>query len=105
MAESIEFYTNDIRDRLGEDSGLNATIKFDFKGDGYIHVDGKSVPNQVTNEDRPADCTLVMKFADFQKLSDGKLNAGKALLFGKIKVKGNMLVARKLAPIMGESVD
>ncbi len=105
MAESIEFYTSDIRDRLGDDSGLNATIKFDFKGDGFIHVDGKSVPNQVTNEDKPADCTLVMKFTDFQKLSDGKLNAGKALLFGKIKVKGNMLVARKLAPIMGESVD
>ena len=102
---TIEFYTNDIRERLGENSGLGNTIKFDFKGEGFIFVDGKSVPNRVSNDDEKADCTLVISLKDFNKLVDGKLKPTRALLLGKLKVKGNMLVARKLPAVMGEEID
>lgn len=102
---TIDYYTKDIRDRLGENSGLGNTIKFDFKGDGFIFVDGKSVPNIVNNDDARADCTVVISLKDFNKLVDGTLKPTRALLLGKLKVKGNMLVARKLGPVLGAEVE
>ena len=42
----------------GKDTGLGATVKFDFEGDGCIFLDGKSNPNTVSDQDQDADCTL-----------------------------------------------
>ena len=33
----------------GKDTGLGATVKFDFEGAGCIFLDGKSRPNTVTD--------------------------------------------------------
>ena len=44
----------------GKDTGLGATVKFDFEGAGCIYLDGKSNPNTVSDEDKDADCTLSM---------------------------------------------
>jgi putative sterol carrier protein len=84
---------------VGEDSGLGKTLKFDFKGDGFIHIDGGSV----TNDDKPADCTIVIAFDDFQLMADGKLDPTMAFMQGKIKVNGDMSVAMKLQPIMAKA--
>jgi putative sterol carrier protein len=84
---------------VGEDSGLGKTLKFDFKGDGFIHIDGGSV----TNDDKPADCTIVIAFDDFQSMADGKLDPTMAFMQGKIKVNGDMSVAMKLQPIMAKA--
>ena len=35
----------------GKDTGLGATVKFDFEGAGCIFLDGKSNPNTVSDED------------------------------------------------------
>lgn len=97
---TLEFYTNDIRSRLGTDSDINATMKFDFGKDGVIFVDAKNVPHSVDNEDRKADCTMKISLANFTKMADGKLNPAIALATGKIKIRGNMLVARKMQPVL-----
>ena len=39
----------------GKDTGLGATVKFDFEGAGCIYLDGKSSPNTVSDEDKDAD--------------------------------------------------
>lgn len=95
----IQAITAQMRDRVGDSSGLNATLKFAFE-DGFIYIDGKSTPNTVTNEDKPADCTIKVKFADFIQISEGKMDPTTAFMMGKLKVEGNTAVAMKLGPIM-----
>ena len=48
---TLEEITERFRGAVGADSGLGRSLKFDLKGDGFIHIDGGSV----TNEDKPAD--------------------------------------------------
>ena len=41
----------------GKDTGLGATVKFDFEGAGCIFLDGKAIQNTVSGDDQEADCT------------------------------------------------
>ena len=43
--------TEALRAKVGDASGLNATLKFDCGADGVLVIDGKSVPNTVSNTD------------------------------------------------------
>lgn len=97
---TLEELTGKIRAGVGENSGLNKTLKFDFGEDGKIYVDGKSAPNTVSNEDLPADCTVSVKFNDFIAMAEGKLDAMMAFMQGKMRVQGDMTVAQKLTPIL-----
>lgn len=98
---NLEQMTDGLRERVGEDAGIDATIKFDFGDDGVIFFDGESTPNSVTNEDRDADCTITMSFENFQKLVDGELNPTTAFMMGKLKIDGSMGVAMKLQGLLG----
>ncbi len=97
----LQEITEGMRERVGEDSGLNATIKFDFGDDGIIFVDGESSPNSVSNEDREADCTIKISIENFEKLVDGDLNPTTAFMMGKLKIDGSMGVAMKLQGLLG----
>ena len=48
---SLENYTEQVRSKVGEASGLNATIKFAFKEGGALFIDGKGTPNSVSNDE------------------------------------------------------
>lgn len=98
---SLETVTNGIRERMGESSGLNATLKFDFGADGIIYVDGVATPNTVSNEDKDADCTITMSLDDFKSLVNGDLDGATAFMMGKLKVSGNMGIAMKLSTLLG----
>ncbi|PIR22189.1 MAG: hypothetical protein COV44_09235 [Deltaproteobacteria bacterium CG11_big_fil_rev_8_21_14_0_20_45_16] len=43
-----------------------------------------------------ADCSIQISKADFEKLVSGSLNIPLALTFGKIKIKGDLLLFAKL---------
>ncbi|PWR22190.1 SCP2 sterol-binding domain-containing protein [Zavarzinia compransoris] len=90
----------EVARRLGADSSLDATLKVDFRGEGFVYIDGTVKPNTVTNEDRPADCTISVTLNDFRAMTDGKLNGTTAFMTGRLKVQGNMGVAMKLGPIL-----
>lgn len=92
--------TEEIRKRLGDNSGLGKTVKLDFGSEGKIFIDGASSPNAVTNDDKPADATIAMSWADFESLIDGKLDPMMAFMQGKMKIQGDMMIAQKLAPIL-----
>ena len=97
---SLDALTNRIKEKVGTNSGLDATVKFDLGGDGIIFVDGKSSPNSVSNEDKDADCTISMSRENFEKLLEGELDPTTAYMFGKLKVAGNMGVAMKLSKVI-----
>eukprot|EP00729_Bicosta_minor_P019218 gene19218-33226_t len=45
---------------------------------------------------KKAGCTLTLSEADFLKLVSGELDAMKAFMGGKLKIKGNIMLAQKL---------
>jgi putative sterol carrier protein len=92
--------TDGMSKRLGENSGLDATIKFVFDNGEIIYIDGKSTPNNVNNEDNHADVTLKMSIETFNKLRRKELNAMMAVMTGAIKLEGNPLAAMKLEQLL-----
>merc|ERR1739845_140319 len=51
-------------------------------------------------ENASPDCTITMADADFLAMADGKLDGMQAFMGGKLKIKGNMMLAQKLAGII-----
>jgi len=97
---TLEEITEGMRDRVGDDSGLDATLKFDFGDDGVIFLDGTSSPNTVTNEDKDADCTMKISKENFLAMVNGDLDGTTAFMMGKLKIEGNMGVAMKLQSVL-----
>jgi putative sterol carrier protein len=92
--------TSALRAKVGDDSGLNAILKFDCGADGVAVIDGKSVPNSVSNEDREADCTVAISLENLAALLSGELNPMNGFMMGKFKVSGDMSVAMKLQRVV-----
>ena len=84
----------------GKDSGLGATVKFNFEGAGCVFLDGKVNPNTVSSDDKDADCTLTMSIETFEKMSSGELDGTSAFMQGQLKVDGDMSIAMKLSSVM-----
>jgi len=92
--------TAGMSQKLGENSGLDATIKFVFENGEIIYIDGKGTPNSVTNNDNPADVTLKMSIETLNKLRRKELNAMMAVMTGTIKLEGNPMAAMKLDQLL-----
>ncbi|CAN5240543.1 SCP2 sterol-binding domain-containing protein [soil metagenome] len=96
---TLEEITDRFKTAVGSDSGLGKTIKFDLKGEGFIFIDGGSV----TNEDKAADCTIIVDKEDFEKMAAGSLDPTMAFMQGKLKINGDMGVAMKLQPLLAKA--
>lgn len=49
--------------------------------------------------------TLVLSDADFAKLMSGKANAQKLFMSGKLKIKGDVMKATKMEPVLKKAQD
>jgi putative sterol carrier protein len=96
----LQTCTETIRAKMGDSSGLNATLKFDCGADGVVYLDGKSVPNSVSNENKDADCTVAITLANLAALLNGELEPATGFMMGKFKVSGDMSVALKLQRVV-----
>ncbi|GAA5817803.1 hypothetical protein MFLAVUS_011359 [Mucor flavus] len=67
--------------------GKSETFTVDLKKDGVV-VKGKGK--------NKADAVIAINDADFIQLASGKLNGQKAYMSGKLKIKGQMMLATKL---------
>ena len=92
--------TEHIRNAVGDNSGLGKTVKLDFGDDGKIFIDGASAPNTVSNDDKPADATVSIKWDDFVALAEGRLDPMMAFMQGKLKVEGDMSIAMALSQVI-----
>ncbi len=97
---NLQECTETIRGKVGDDSGLNAVLKFDCGSDGIIVIDGASTPNTVGNEDRDTDCTIAITLENLNALLTGALNPVTGFMSGKFKVSGDMSVAMKLQKVV-----
>jgi putative sterol carrier protein len=88
--------TERLRAALKDRAGLPKSLKLDFKGEGFVHVDGQSV----TNDDAPADYTVVVSREDLEALARGELDPMSAMLRGRLKIKGDMAVAMQLQSML-----
>lgn len=97
---SIENITSTIKQKVGTDCGLGSSIKFHCGSDGVVLVDATVVPNVVSNEDNPAQCTVKMKMSDLEDMLAGKLDPMAAFSLGKLQLEGDLGVAMKLGTLM-----
>ncbi|MFZ4478652.1 MAG: SCP2 sterol-binding domain-containing protein [Rhodoferax sp.] len=97
---NIEACTEAIRTKVGADSGLAATLKFDCGPDGVIYIDGKSTPNTVSNSSDDADCTVGITLENLNAMLSGELEPANGFMAGKLKVTGDMSVAMRLQRVI-----
>ena len=97
---NLEDCTQAIRTKVGADSGLNATLKFDCASDGTIYIDGRSAPNTVSNDSAEADCTVGITLDNLNALLSGELEPATGFMVGKLKVAGDMSVAMRLQRVI-----
>ncbi len=74
---------------LADHGGLDRSVKFNFKGDGQIHISG----TEAVSEDKDADCTITLKKDDFMAMVKREMNPVGAFMSGRIKVSGDKSVA------------
>ena len=97
---NLEECTAAIRAKVGSDSGLNATLKFDCAPDGVILIDAKSTPNAVSNDDAEVECTVGITLENLTAMLAGELDPAVGFMAGKLKVEGDMSVAMRLQRVI-----
>ena len=93
---TLQEITERMQQAVAGGAGLDKTVKFDLGTDGVVYLDGSNV----TNEDKPADCTLQLSRADFEAMGRKELDPTMAYMSGRLKIQGDMGVAMKLQPIL-----
>jgi SCP-2 sterol transfer family len=84
---------------------IDAVIGVNIGGKGMYTIDARASGGQGLIEGDPASHSLESRFSfaisqdDFVKLMNGQLNAMAAAMTGKLKLKGDMAYAMKLAAI------
>merc|ERR1711998_516240 len=69
-------------------------------GDDKLHVALKNGSGACKWGEDAADVTITLAEADFIAMAEGKLDGMQAFMGGKLKIKGNMMLAQKLGPIL-----
>ncbi len=96
---SLEDIAEKLTTRL---NGFNHTMKVDFDGDGFVHVDATQNPPVASLEDKDAEVTLVTSIETFEKILNGQQDPNIAFMMGKLKVQGSMGLALKLNGMLEE---
>lgn len=89
-----------LRERVGSDSGLGTTLKFDMGSEGIVLIDGAATPNTVSNIDGEAACTIGLTLDTLGRLMLRELEPTTAFMMGKIKVSGDMSIAMRLQNLL-----
>jgi putative sterol carrier protein len=103
VAQSVQEFFATLPSRIdpANTAGMTNSYLFEIKDVGTWLVDVKDGAVTVTEGDADADVRIGMAEDIFQKMVAGEQNPMRAVMTGKIKVKGNMGAASKLQKILG----
>jgi len=90
---TLDEITERIRGAVASGPGLERSLKFDLKGEGFIHIDGAAV----SNEDRPADLVVTISRKDLEALGKRELDPMRAIMSGRMRLS-DMALAMQLQP-------
>lgn len=103
QTQTVQEYFETLPSRVPPENteGMTNSYLFEIKDIGIwlVAVDDGKVT--VTEGDADADVRIGMAEETFRKLVAGEQNPMRAVMTGKIKVKGNMGAAAKLQKILG----
>jgi putative sterol carrier protein len=97
---TLQTIIDGLQEKVGEDCGLGAVVKFDFGDQGSVILDASQVPNTVSTEGADPDCTMVISVEDFMAMAEGSLDGVSAFMTGRLKVQGEMGLAMKLGALL-----
>ncbi|ROV93986.1 hypothetical protein VSDG_06300 [Cytospora chrysosperma] len=99
--ESLNASEADKKDAIKQGNGVYAfTLKNTAGETESWHIDLKSEGKVAKGLGEKPDVTLQLSDADFGNLVAGKGNAQRLFMAGKLKIKGNVMKATKLDPIL-----
>lgn len=90
---TLDEITERIRGAVAGGPGVGQSLKFDLKGEGFIHIDGATV----VNADLPADLVITISRKDLEALGRRELDPMRAIMTGRMKLS-DMGLAMKLQP-------
>jgi putative sterol carrier protein len=96
---NLEKITAQVNEMAASNAGsLGATVKFKFP-EGAVYLDDTVSPPTISNDDKDAQCTVLIDMPDFAKLLDGDMDPMSAFMGGVMKIEGDMSIAMKLTSI------
>ncbi len=103
----LEVFTKHMPDKLKAKPELcdqiNASYRFELSGDkgGTWVVDLTKPGGKIIENGEDAQCIVMMTEGDFLDVMNGNLTGQMAFMTGKLKVKGDMMLAMKLEKLLG----
>jgi len=91
----IEKIWQELAGKITKIDPLGKKLKFKLDDD-IILIDGTADKNTLTDRDEDADCTIIMSKETYGKLQRNEIKPMIATLTGKIKIKGDLNLAKKL---------
>lgn len=98
---SFEQTIEKVKEKANEVAAIGKTLRINL-GDQIIYIDGSGDHNEVTMEDKEADCIVTLTEDTLQGLATGSINPMMAVMSGKVKIKGDISVAMKLQSLLGK---
>lgn len=98
---SLDHLVTGFQEKLKFGGITGKNIKIEIEDEGVIFIDTHQMPYQVDEgRDDEADVTLVANKQTFENIVNGVQDANMAFMMGKLKVKGSMGLAMKLASVL-----
>ncbi len=98
--KTVTEITTYLKQTLPADATIGARLKFVYPGVGVVMIDGRKMPNIVSNRDEVADCTVEIDPKVHFKLLNGEMDQGLAFRQGKMRISGDVAVAVRLGPAL-----
>lgn len=95
----IEQIRQELAEKVKNIGPIGKKLKFELD-DHYMLIDGSGEENIMSDENGDADCTVTMSIDTYLKLQRKEIKPMVATLTRKLKVKGDLSVAKKLKQLM-----